>query len=47
MLVEGEKWEDVLQAFIEKIISVANGETTWNERKDYQEIAIFKNGVTL
>jgi altronate hydrolase len=47
VLVEGEKWEDVLQAFIEKIISVANGETTWNERKDYQEIAIFKNGVTL
>jgi len=33
--------------FIRKIISVANGEHTCNEQKNYQEIAIFKNGVTL
>ncbi len=47
VLVEGASWEDTLQAFIDKILSVVNGEETWNERKDYQEIAIFKNGVTL
>ena len=47
VLVEGVKWDDVLNSFIDKVISVANGEETWNERKDYQEISIFKNGVTL
>ena len=47
VLVEGEKWDDVLRSFIDKILRVANGEATWNETKDYQEIAIFKNGVTL
>lgn len=46
-IVEGEAMRDVFLRFAKKVISVANGEHTWNEKKDYQEIAIFKNGVTL
>lgn len=42
-----ENKEDVLNDFIEKIISVASGEKTRNEENDFQEIAIFKDGVTL
>jgi altronate hydrolase len=46
-LVQGETMPDVLDRFIEKIISVASGEHTRNEINDYREISIFKNGVTL
>jgi len=46
-LVEGQPMRDVLAAFIDKIISVANGEPTQNEKNGYREISIFKNGVTL
>ena len=46
-LVEGKSMEEVFRAFVEKVVAVASGEETWNERKNYQEIAIFKNGVTL
>lgn len=46
-LLEGKPMEVVLQAFIDKIIAIANGERTHNEENDYREIAIFKNGVTL
>ncbi len=46
-LVEGKSMEEVFRAFVEKVVAVASGEETWNEHKNYQEIAIFKNGVTL
>lgn len=46
-LVEGQTMEDVFEQFRRKVIDIVSGEPTWNERKDYQEIAIFKNGVTL
>jgi altronate hydrolase len=46
-IVEGESMEEVFKRFMQTIISVASGEQTWNEKKNYQEIAIFKNGVTL
>jgi len=46
-LVQGEPMQNVLNRFIEKIISVASGELTRNEINDYREISIFKNGVTL
>ena len=46
-LLEGASWQDTFHAFVRKVVAVANGEPTWNERKNYQEIAIFKNGVTL
>lgn len=42
-----EDKEAVFEDFIEKIIAVASGETTRNEENKFQEIAIFKNGVTL
>lgn len=47
VLAEGASMDDTFRAFTKKVIAVANGETTWNEKKDYQEISIFKNGVTL
>lgn len=46
-LVEGKSMQQVFADFVGKVVAVANGEPTWNERKNYQEIAIFKNGVTL
>lgn len=46
-LVEGTDMKALLSKFIEKIISVANGEQTKNEENGYREISIFKNGVTL
>jgi altronate hydrolase len=47
VLVEGQSMAEVFRNFAKKVIAVANGEATWNERKNYQEIAIFKTGVTL
>lgn len=46
-LVEGVDMKTVLDKFIDKIISVANGEKARNEINGYREISIFKNGVTL
>lgn len=46
-IVENQSMKDVFERFADKVISVASGELTWNEKKNYQEIAIFKNGVTL
>jgi altronate hydrolase len=47
VLVEGQSMAEVFRNFAKKVIAVANGEAAWNERKNYQEIAIFKTGVTL
>ena len=47
ILAEGASMADVFRDFAKKVIDVANGQHTWNEEKDYQEISIFKNGVTL
>lgn len=46
-LVDGTDMKSLLDKFINKIISVANGEKTCNEKNGYREISIFKNGVTL
>lgn len=46
-IVEGEPMKDAFRRFAEKVIAVASGQLVWNEKKNYQEIAIFKNGVTL
>lgn len=46
-IVEGESMQSVFTRFMQKVIAVASGEQTWNEKKNYQEIAIFKTGVTL
>ena len=39
--------DETLEAFIQKILRVASGEYTQNEKAGTHEIAIFKNGVTL
>ena len=46
-LVEGTSMDELAADFRRAVIAVASGEPTWNEKKGYQEIAIFKNGVTL
>ena len=47
VIVENEAMEDTCKRFVEYIIKVASGEKVNNEKKNYREIAIFKNGVTL
>lgn len=46
-LIEDRTMSDLVPAFIDKVISIANGEETRNETNGYREISIFKNGVTL
>jgi altronate hydrolase len=46
-LIEGRSMQDLLPEFIDKVLSVANGEQARNEENGYREISIFKNGVTL
>ena len=46
-LVEGTPMKDLVTHFIDRIISIANGELTRNEINGYCEISIFKTGVTL
>jgi Altronate dehydratase len=46
-LIEGHDMKEVLDKFIDKVISVASGELVRNEINEYREISIFKNGVTL
>ena len=46
-LIEDRTMSDLVSAFLDKVISIANGEETRNETNGYREISIFKNGVTL
>lgn len=46
-LVEGTDMQTLVKKFTDKIIAVASGEKTCNEKNGYREISIFKNGVTL
>lgn len=46
-LVEDRSMEDVLDDFIGFVLEVASGRKVNSEIHGYQEIAIFKNGVTL
>lgn len=47
VIVENEPMETTCCRFIDYVIQVASGEQVNNEKKNYREIAIFKNGVTL
>ncbi len=47
VIVEDEPMEITCRRFIDYVIQVASGEPVNNEKKNYREIAIFKNGVTL
>lgn len=46
-LLEGETFENVKDNLFNLIIDVANGKKTLNELNGYEEIAIFKDGITL
>lgn len=46
-LVDGKSMAELVPEFIDKVLSVASGELAQNEKNGYQEISIFKNGVTL
>ena len=46
-LVDGKTMTQLVPEFIDKILSVASGEKARDEINGYQEISIFKNGVTL
>lgn len=46
-LLDGEDIDKVSKDFIDYVIKVASGEKTSQEKNNYREIAIFKNGVTL
>lgn len=41
------KGNDLTDEFLDYIISVASGKETANERNNYREISIFKDGITL
>lgn len=47
VLLEDKTMNETLTSFIAKILSVACGELTNNEKAGIHEISIFKNGVTL
>ena len=47
IVTENMSFEEVTKEFIDYIVSVINGEKTNNEKNRFQEIAIFKSGVTL
>ena len=46
-LCEGVSMETLTEQFLCYLLTVASGEPTANERNGYEEIAIFKDGVTL
>lgn len=47
IVTENISFEEITKEFIDYIVSVINGEKTNNEKNRFQEIAIFKSGVTL
>jgi altronate hydrolase len=47
VLLEGKDRQELLNEFIDRVIAVASGQLSNNEKYNYREIAIFKSGVTL
>lgn len=46
-LIDGNNIDEVSDEFIDYVLKVASGEKTNQEKNNYREIAIFKDGVTL
>lgn len=46
-LLEGKTMEEMTEKLMDYVVSVASGEKTKNEIHGYEEISIFKDGVTL
>ena len=47
VLAQGEPMDTVAARFTDYVLAVASGESVNNEKHNYREIAIFKQGVTL
>ena len=47
VLAQGEPMDSVAARFTDYVLAVASGESVNNEKHNYREIAIFKQGVTL
>ncbi|WP_392552504.1 altronate dehydratase family protein [Orbus wheelerorum] len=45
-LVNGVSMHELLRQFIDLIVDIANGKQSCNEKNEFKELAIFKNGVT-
>lgn len=46
-LIDGTAMPQLLNAFVDTVVEIANGRQTCNERNAFRELAIFKSGVTL
>jgi altronate hydrolase len=46
-LIHGMSMDQLLNEFVDLIVSIAEGKATRNEINDFRELAIFKSGVTL
>ncbi|CCK00578.1 Altronate hydrolase [Cronobacter malonaticus 507] len=46
-LLHGTVMPQLLEKFVDKIVEIASGKQTCNEKNDFRELAIFKSGVTL
>lgn len=46
-VLQGQAMDQLLEAFIDLIVAIADGRQTCNEKNDFRELAIFKSGVTL
>ncbi|EPE3183980.1 UxaA family hydrolase [Cronobacter sakazakii] len=46
-LLHGTAMPQLLEMFVDKIVEIASGKQTCNEKNDFRELAIFKSGVTL
>lgn len=47
VISEGLSFEELRDEFITYLLEVASGKVTNNEKYDFREISIFKDGVTL
>lgn len=47
VISEGLSFEELRDEFITYLLEVASGKETNNEKYDFREISIFKDGVTL
>ena len=47
VLLEGVSKEELTNSFLNYVLEVASGKQTKNEENGFEEISIFKDGVTL
>ena len=47
MLVQGDSWDDAVEAMLDRVMATASGLATCSKKLGYRELAIWKDGVTL